>query len=129
MVRLRLKRTGRTHRPYYRIVAVDVRSRRDSAPIEEIGLYDPFEQDAEKAVVFKPDRAAHWLDAGAAALADGCQPPEEGRHKQDCRRPVRRFEGREVHRGRCPQAGRLNSTWTLLRRCGCEYRVPCGSTC
>jgi small subunit ribosomal protein S16 len=65
MVKLRLKRTGRTHRPYYRIVAVDIRVRRDGDPIEEIGHYDPLEKDAAKQLVLNPERAAHWLSVGA----------------------------------------------------------------
>jgi len=65
MVKLRLKRTGRKHRPYYRIVAVDIRVRRDGDPIEEIGLYDPIEKDAAKQLVVNSERAQHWLNAGA----------------------------------------------------------------
>lgn len=65
MVKLRMKRTGRTHRPYYRIVAVDIRTRRDGDPIEEIGHYDPLEKDAAKALVLNPERAQYWLSVGA----------------------------------------------------------------
>lgn len=65
MVKLRLKRTGRRHRPFYRIVAVDIRTRRNGEPIEELGHYDPIEKDAAKALVINPERAAHWLSAGA----------------------------------------------------------------
>jgi small subunit ribosomal protein S16 len=65
MVKLRMKRTGRTHRPYYRIVAVDIRTRRDGNPIEEIGHYDPLEKDASKGLVINPERAQHWLSVGA----------------------------------------------------------------
>ncbi len=65
MVKLRLKRTGRRHQPYYRIVAVDLKQRRDGEPIEELGHYNPLEADAAKQVVLNPERAAHWLNAGA----------------------------------------------------------------
>ncbi len=65
MVKLRLKRTGRRHRPYYRIVAVDLRNRRDGEPIEELGHYDPLEKDAARQLVVNPERAAHWLSVGA----------------------------------------------------------------
>lgn len=65
MVKLRLKRTGRRHQAFYRIVAVDLKARRDSAPIEELGHYDPLEKDAAKQVVLKTERATHWLNAGA----------------------------------------------------------------
>ena len=69
MVKLRLKRTGRRHRPYYRIVAVDLRNRRDGEPIEELGHYDPLEKDAARQLVVNPERAAHWLSAGAQPSA------------------------------------------------------------
>jgi small subunit ribosomal protein S16 len=65
MVKLRLKRTGRRHRPFYRIVAIDRRGRRDGEPIEELGHYDPLEKDAAKRLVIDPERAAHWLRVGA----------------------------------------------------------------
>ncbi len=65
MVRLRLKRTGRTHRPYYRIVAIDIRARRDGKPIEELGHYDPMATDADKAFTVNTERAEHWLSVGA----------------------------------------------------------------
>nr|YP_009894608.1 ribosomal protein S16 [Chorispora tenella]AMC32498.1 ribosomal protein S16 [Chorispora tenella]ASJ64622.1 ribosomal protein S16 [Chorispora tenella]QKK41067.1 ribosomal protein S16 [Chorispora tenella] len=38
MVKLRLKRCGRKQRAVYRIVAIDVRSRRD---LRKVGFYDP----------------------------------------------------------------------------------------
>ncbi len=65
MVKLRLKRTGRRHQPYYRIVAMDLKQRRDGEPIEELGLYNPLEKDVTKRVVLNAERAAHWLKAGA----------------------------------------------------------------
>jgi len=65
MVKLRLKRTGRRHQPFYRIVAVDLKARRDGMPIEELGHYDPLARQADKQIVLNPERAAHWLNAGA----------------------------------------------------------------
>jgi small subunit ribosomal protein S16 len=65
MVKLRLKRTGRRHQPFYRIVAVDLKARRDGEPIEELGHYDPRAKDVAKQIVLNSERAAHWLGAGA----------------------------------------------------------------
>lgn len=65
MVRLRLKRFGRSHRPYYRLCAIDQRAARDSSAIEELGEYDPLEKDAEKALSINTDRARYWLKVGA----------------------------------------------------------------
>ncbi|HMO27092.1 MAG TPA: 30S ribosomal protein S16 [Tepidisphaeraceae bacterium] len=64
-VKLRLKRFGRTNRPFYRLNAVDSRSPRDGRVIEELGHYDPVEKDQTKALVLKLDRCKHWLDVGA----------------------------------------------------------------
>jgi small subunit ribosomal protein S16 len=65
MVKLRLKRMGRTHRPYYRINAMDQRSARDSRPIEQLGQYDPLEKDDQKQITIKEDRVRYWISVGA----------------------------------------------------------------
>nr|YP_009353924.1 ribosomal protein S16 [Rehmannia glutinosa]YP_009354187.1 ribosomal protein S16 [Rehmannia piasezkii]AQZ40501.1 ribosomal protein S16 [Rehmannia glutinosa]AQZ40764.1 ribosomal protein S16 [Rehmannia piasezkii]QOC71788.1 ribosomal protein S16 [Rehmannia glutinosa]QOS02997.1 ribosomal protein S16 [Rehmannia glutinosa]QOS03085.1 ribosomal protein S16 [Rehmannia glutinosa] len=41
MVKLRLKRCGRKQRAVYRIVAIDVRSRREGKDLKKVGFYDP----------------------------------------------------------------------------------------
>nr|YP_010015675.1 ribosomal protein S16 [Rhipsalis baccifera]QOI72659.1 ribosomal protein S16 [Rhipsalis baccifera] len=41
MVKLRLKRCGRKQRAVYRIVAIDVRSRREGRDLRKVGVYDP----------------------------------------------------------------------------------------
>nr|UVH68538.1 ribosomal protein S16 [Corydalis casimiriana subsp. brachycarpa] len=41
MVKLRLKRCGRKQRAVYRIVALDVRSRREGQDLGKVGFYDP----------------------------------------------------------------------------------------
>nr|AGW98102.1 ribosomal protein S16 [Ipomoea ternifolia] len=41
MVKLRLKRCGRKQRAVYRIVAIDVRSRREGKDLRKLGFYDP----------------------------------------------------------------------------------------
>ena len=65
MVRLRLKRFGRTHRPFYRLNAIDQRSPRDGKPIEELGHFDPNHPDDAKQATFKADRVRYWLSVGA----------------------------------------------------------------
>ncbi len=64
-VKLRLKRTGRRHKPCYRLSAVDSRAPRDGRVIEELGQYDPLEKDAEKQISFKRERIEYWLSVGA----------------------------------------------------------------
>ncbi|MHC5112420.1 MAG: 30S ribosomal protein S16 [Planctomycetota bacterium] len=65
MVRIRLKRVGRRHRPSYRLAAVDSRRARDSRVIEELGCYDPLNGDQEKQVVIRRERIEYWLGVGA----------------------------------------------------------------
>ncbi|MDG2148934.1 MAG: 30S ribosomal protein S16 [Planctomycetota bacterium] len=64
-VRIRLKRTGRRNRPFYRICVFDSRTRRDGKPIEELGSYDPRGDDWTQKVKLKRARAHHWLTVGA----------------------------------------------------------------
>ncbi|MDA0587767.1 MAG: 30S ribosomal protein S16 [Planctomycetota bacterium] len=65
MVRIRLKRMGRTHRPFYRISVMDGRKARDGRSIEDIGYYDPMVADKSQRVSLKLDRLEHWLGVGA----------------------------------------------------------------
>ena len=39
-VRIRMKKMGRKHRPFYRICAMDIRRPRDGRILEELGTYD-----------------------------------------------------------------------------------------
>jgi len=64
-VRIRLKRLGRRHRPFYRICVMDQRSPRDGKAIEEIGHYDPMLRDKSQRVVVRMDRVDHWISVGA----------------------------------------------------------------
>nr|AKR80863.1 ribosomal protein S16 [Xerophyta retinervis] len=41
MVKHRLKRCGRKQRAIYRIVVIDVRSRREGGDFRKVGFYDP----------------------------------------------------------------------------------------
>lgn len=66
MVKIRLKRLGRTNRPYYRIVAMDVRAPRDGRALDEgLGTYDPLEADIARKVTLRRERILHWLEVGA----------------------------------------------------------------
>ena len=56
---------GRTHRHFYRIVAIDARQPRDGKAIEELGTYDPHVRDKEKRVTLLPSRIKYWRSVGA----------------------------------------------------------------
>jgi len=65
MVRLRLARMGRKNRPFYRIVAVDGREKRDGRYLENLGWYDPLQKDPLKKVKLEVERFKHWVSVGA----------------------------------------------------------------
>ena len=62
-VAIRLRRTGRTKAPTYRIVVADSRSPRDGKFIEILGQYQP--RSGEKALNLNAERANYWMDNGA----------------------------------------------------------------
>jgi small subunit ribosomal protein S16 len=62
-VALRLNRKGTKDRPYYKIVAVDSRARRDGRYIEQVGTYDPMM--AGENYVIDLEKADKWISQGA----------------------------------------------------------------
>ena len=62
-VKIRLKRMGKIHAPYYRIVVADSRKKRDGRVIEEIGKYHPTENPS--LIEVQSERALYWLGVGA----------------------------------------------------------------
>lgn len=64
-VRIRMKRMGRKHRPFYRICIMDQRTARDGKAIEEVGFYDTSVRDKSQRVSLKMDRIDYWLSVGA----------------------------------------------------------------
>ncbi len=64
--RIRLARGGSKKRPYYRIVAADVRAPRDGRFIEKLGTYNPLlPKDSAERVTMNKERIQYWLDQGA----------------------------------------------------------------
>ena len=63
MLKIRLRRMGNRHRPFYRVVVSDQRRTPTAAAIEEIGTYDP----AAKPIHLRLDveRADYWVQNGA----------------------------------------------------------------
>ena len=62
-VKIRLTRMGKKKNPFYRVVVADERARRDGAPIEEIGYYNPMTEPAD--IKIDAEKAAKWLANGA----------------------------------------------------------------
>lgn len=65
MLSIRLRRTGSTKRPYYRVVVADSRAWRDGRFVEVLGHYDPRRDPA--VVKIDQERAKHWIGLGARA--------------------------------------------------------------
>ena len=61
--KIRLKRIGRRNRPFYRLIVIDSRKRRDGASIEQIGWYNPI--DPKHTYEIMDDRILYWLGEGA----------------------------------------------------------------
>ncbi len=64
MVRIRMKRLGRRRRPFYRINAVDARTKRDGKVLEQLGWYDPLAAEG-KQIHLEAERIKEWLKRGA----------------------------------------------------------------
>ena len=62
-VKIKLKRMGKIHAPYYRIIVADARTKRDGRAIEEIGKYHP--KNEPSFIEVNSERAQHWLSVGA----------------------------------------------------------------
>lgn len=64
-VRIRMKRLGRRKRPFYRLVAIDSKTRREGVEIERLGWFDPLNKDNH--FNLNENRIKHWLGIGASA--------------------------------------------------------------
>jgi small subunit ribosomal protein S16 len=64
-VRIRLKKLGRKHRPFYRVCAMDARAPRDGRILEELGTYDPMVPYTDARAVLNGERLQYWLGVGA----------------------------------------------------------------
>ncbi|WP_062384953.1 30S ribosomal protein S16 [Demequina iriomotensis] len=62
-VKIRLKRFGKKRAPFYRVVVMDSRTKRDGRAIEEIGKYHPTEEPS--VIEIDSERAQYWLSVGA----------------------------------------------------------------
>ncbi len=64
-VRIRMKKMGRSHQPFFRICAVDKHAPRDGRVLEELGTYDPRVPDTDARAILKAERVDYWLSVGA----------------------------------------------------------------
>ena len=67
MLKIRLRRLGQIHAPFYRVIVADSRSPRNGRFIEEIGTYNPCVEPSE--IKIDAEKAKQWI-------ANGAQPTE-----------------------------------------------------
>lgn len=60
MLKLRLKRIGRTHSPSYRLVIMENTCRRDGRPVDEVGYYNPISKNYK----LDKEKIEKWLSYG-----------------------------------------------------------------
>lgn len=63
MLKIRLRRQGATHAPFYRIVVSDSRLTPRAATVEQIGTYDPTSKPAR--LEMNNERVEYWVSKGA----------------------------------------------------------------
>ena len=61
-VKIRFSRIGKKNRPYWRVVAVDSRKKRDGACLENLGTYDPIKHEV---LQLHTARIEEWVSKGA----------------------------------------------------------------
>ncbi len=62
-VKIRLTRAGRKKKPFYRIVVMDARHRRDGAYVDHLGVYHP--KGNPERLEINEEKSMHWLLVGA----------------------------------------------------------------
>jgi small subunit ribosomal protein S16 len=63
MVKIRLSRAGAKKLPFYHVIAIDERKRRDGRPLERLGTYAPGQ--SELALTLNVEGIDAWLAKGA----------------------------------------------------------------
>lgn len=119
-VRIRMKKLGRKHRPFFRICATDARSPRDGRVIEELGTYDPMIPETDARVTLNVERIQYWLGVGAqpsekvAVLIKKYGP--NGTHLQRQKEAVERLQQKHaMRRAAAQQAAALAGQRKALR--------------
>ena len=63
MLKIRLRRMGQIHAPFYRVIVADSRSPRNGRFIEEIGTYNPCVEPSE--IKLDAEKTKQWIAHGA----------------------------------------------------------------
>lgn len=63
MLKIRLRRQGSTHAPFYRIVVSDSQRTPSAATVEQIGFYNPRTKPSQ--IEVDRERVEYWVSKGA----------------------------------------------------------------
>ena len=67
MVKIRLSRAGAKNRPYYHVVAIDERKKRDGRPLAVLGTFDP--KTNPERIALEAEAIEAWVAKGAQVVA------------------------------------------------------------
>ncbi len=59
---IRLSRCGAKKKPFYRVVVLDSRTRRDGRTLDTVGFFNP--QNREESINLNIDRIKYWVEKG-----------------------------------------------------------------
>lgn len=64
-LKIRLRQQGRSHKPFYRLVVMQSRNKRDGRYVENLGWYNPLGEKEEENLALNEARILHWVEQGA----------------------------------------------------------------
>lgn len=64
-LKIRLRKQGRTNRPFFRLVLADSSTKRDGKYIEALGWYNPIEKEEINNYSIDAARIQYWIEQGA----------------------------------------------------------------
>ena len=64
-LKIKFSRVGRKNLSLFRIVVAESKSRRDGAPVDLLGRYNPYATSPETKVTIDSEKLKYWLSKGA----------------------------------------------------------------
>ncbi len=85
-VKIRLSRVGKKHAPFYRVVSVDGRKKRDGAFLEDLGTYNPL-----KGVIIRFDQEGYERRLAQGAVPSDSVKKIYNQFKTDAAKPAKKI--------------------------------------
>lgn len=108
---IRLRKQGRTNRPFYRLVLAESRTKRDGKYVEMLGWYNPIEVEEEKNFSMNAERIEYWLNNGAE-LSEKAEALVNRRAPEIVRKQVERVVAKKAKRAAKKREKRRNTSPT-----------------